>query len=255
MSLFTNQPPPTGAPFGLRQRRDTEKTDENANPNNAKTTLFDIKPKVRAPPRVFLATSTKSALRTTAAAPSTLPPSSKEHTNSSQALTLIHNPPSSDESSHWILAHGFRTEPQFQSLLRRLESCGTITSSRGSRKSLNNWIAVRYSSVLAAHKALCQNGSIVSVAGTTMVVGVQSFVGSDVEAKLGIDIYNSGDKGEEDLGLYSLVGCGVRELPVVDDSEVLLINGGEERRMIEEEDERSRLDGVCGKVLAWFFGW
>jgi hypothetical protein len=246
MSFVTNQPPATGAPFGLRQRREAEKPDENADPNNANT--FDTKPKVRAPPRVFLAnTSAKSALRTTATP--TPPPTTTEYKpdSQSQALTLIPTKNNTNESSHWVLAHGFRTEAQFQSLLRRLDSCGTITSSRGSRETLNNWIAVRYSSALAAHKALCQNGTIVSVAGTTMIVGVQSLVESDAEAKLGIDIYS----GSDDLGLYSLVGCRVREQPLVDDSEVLLTSG--EERL--EEGERSKLDGLCGKVLAWFFAW
>ena len=245
-----NQPPPTGAPFGLRQRRDINRneSDENANPQMKEASRDDRKPKVRAPPRLFLSTTGKSALRSAGvpAASNVSKAASADHKSaSSQALTVVKN----DESSLWVVAYGFRTQAHFNALLRRLESCGNITSSRGSNRDRSNaWVAVRYSSALSAHKALCQNGSFVSVGGQTMVIGVLSFTDSDAAARLGIDIYGESD----DLGIHSLMNTGVHEQPIVDDSEVLLTNGEDDT---EVEGDRSSLDGVCGKVLAWFFNW
>ena len=73
-----------------------------------------------------------------------------------------------------------------------------------------------------------------------MVMGVQLLSQCDAVARLGIDIYGKGDDS-----MYQ----SVRETKVVDDSEVLLIQNG------EDECETTGMDSVCSKVLAWFFMW
>ncbi|KAL3785876.1 hypothetical protein HJC23_008764 [Cyclotella cryptica] len=293
-NLFSN-PMPTGAnkaPFnfapsthdssGLRQRRPTDTNrhldsvdhtkDENSNPNNSSRGIPSYgkwdgaNSKVRAPPRVFLAASGKSALRNaTAMSVQQAPPPTNEHVSDgdshSQALTVVPNTKIySDESSLWVVAYGFRTEAQFRALIHRLESCGTITSSRGGLSTGrtktgsdngSNWVAVRYSSALAAHKAMCQNGGFVSVGGSTMVIGVMSLSDSNAADKLGIDIYGT-HSTSHDVVIRS-VSRGINEHPMTDDSDLLL--GDREDGMDVSDRATSGLDSICGKVLAWFFMW
>jgi hypothetical protein len=130
----------------------------------------------------------------------------------------------------------------------KLGECGTITAKKTWGDGGSNWVALRYSNTLSAHKAMCQNGNIISVGGSPMIVGVMSFNDLDAAAKLGIDIY-SVNAESQDLLLHSL-GKGVKNPVVVDDSEVIL-GGGEEELDVVGGD----ISGLCGKVLAWFFGW
>jgi hypothetical protein len=181
-----------------------------------------------------------------------------DHDPNSQALIVVPNNKSfSDESSLWVVAYGFCTEAQFRALIHRLETCGTITSSRGGLSTGqnktgadngNNWVAVRFKSALAAHKAMCQNGGFVSVGGSTMVIGVMSLSDSNAADKLGIDIYGS-HSTTHDVVIRSM-SRSINEHLVMDDSELLL--GDREAGMDVSEGP---LDSVCGKVLAWFFMW
>ena len=241
MSLFTNQPLPTGAPFGLRQRRDhmsaePEKIDENADPNNIQTNWDGRKTnKVRPPPRAFLATAGKAALRSAAVMIGT-----------SQALVTIAQT-QTNESSLWVLAYtSFTTQAHYNALIRSLKSCGTITASRASRDKGEHWIAVRYNSELEAHKAACKNGSIINVGGSNMVITIMSFADYDVASQLGIDIHAT---HSDELGILSF--SGVHEQILTDDSEVLLVKNENDR----SNGDRSRFESICGKFLAWFFMW
>jgi len=273
-----NFAPATHDSFGLRQRRPTDanretnavdKTkDENSNPNNKSHGIPSygkweaVKSKVRAPPRVFLAASGKSALRNATVTSVQEEPTPSELVSdrdpNSQALIVVpNNKRYSDEASLWVVAYGFRTEAQFRALIHRLESCGTITSSRGGLSTGqnktgadngSNWVAVRFNSALAAHKAMCQNGGFVSVGGSTMVIGVMSLSDSHAADKLGIDIYGS-HSTTYDVAIRS-VSRGINEHEMMDDSELLL--GDSEAGM---DVSKGALDSVCGKVLAWFFMW
>lgn len=254
---------------GLRQRHSAPTTgfasrtepsssnNENSHPNNS---VNGIPPfgkwggenaSVRAPPRASLANAGKSAFmsmsgatahqRQSAAAPSTY-----SETNQ-QALAIISTESDEHESSLWVVAYGFRNEAHFRALLYRLESCGGITSRRGGLSNVrksgssddgNNWVAIRFESPLAAQKALCQDGSFVSVGGSTMVIGVMAL--SDSAAKLGININGtrSNDATHSDTLAHELN----RE------EDIMLCNGG-------DDTVKSGLDSLCGKVLAWFFLW
>lgn len=290
MNTLFSKPNPTGASkppfnfaptthdsFGLRQRRPTDadretnsadKTkDENSNPNNTSRGIPSyvkwegIKSKVPAPPRVFLAASGKAALRNAMVTPVQQEPTPIELSDreaNAQALVVVPNNKSySDESSLWVVAYGFRTEAQFRALIHRLESCGTITSSRGGLSTGHNkagadngsnWVALRFNSALAAQKAMCQNGGFVSVGGSTMVIGVMSLSDSNAADKLGIDIYCSRST-THDVVIRS-VSRNINEHQVMDDSELLL--GDSDAAM---DVSKGALDSVCGKVLAWFFMW
>jgi hypothetical protein len=234
MSLFTNQSPQTsGAPFGLRQRRDpniNRQSDENLHPNprndQPKSTA------VRAPPKLFLATAGKSAFRTAIS-------TTVEHKpETSQALTII------PQQQHWIAAYGHQTPSQLQCLLSRLSECGTVISTRMSKH--NPWIALQYDSALSVHKARCQDGCMVNVGGSVMILGVIALEG-DGMVRLGLD----GSK-DEDGGMTLLrkrmEGSG-GSMSVREEEEVLLVEDG------DEETDRLGMDSVCGKVLGWFFNW
>lgn len=79
-----------------------------------------------------------------------------------------------------------------------------------------------------------------------MVITIMSFADYDVASQLGIDIHAN---HSDDLGILSF--SGVHEHVLADDSEVLLVKNGNDGL----DGDRSRLESVCGKFLAWFFMW
>ncbi|KAL7530224.1 hypothetical protein ACHAXR_003373 [Thalassiosira sp. AJA248-18] len=290
--------------LGLRQRHHSSATtngngssiDENANPNknnNNMTTAYSKwggVSKVRAPPRMSLATGTgKSAFGRSATAaapqrqqqPSTTESNNNRSNNESnqRAAALPSMNGIEEDLSLWVIGYGYRNEAHFRALYHRLESCGTITARRGGLSCFgesknenddttttdngNNWVAVRYESALCAHKALCQHGNFVSIGGSsggssTMVIGVMPLNESDAAAKLGINTNPSPQEGVKLLSSHSYNNNNNRNRGELRSEADILLYGDNERRGdagIIENEIKSGLDSLCGKVLAWFFMW
>lgn len=185
------------------------------------------------------------------------------------------------ESSLWIVAYGFRSEHQYRALLRRLESCGTVTARRGGlladpdgnddgRRSIhdNSWVALRFENIISARKALCQHGVILDVGGGgTIVVGVMPLDDPSAARRLGIDMggfFNGAFSSQlverrsspQDMGGNDASAHGLMR------EEEILLHGSEGGRledgsadMYYDDSIESGLDSMCGKAMAWFFMW
>lgn len=166
-----------------------------------------------------------------------------------------------------LASAGYRNEAHFRALYHRLESCGTITARRGGLACFgessggvtdvgsDNWVAVRYESVLCAKKALCQDGNFVSLGGgSTMIIGVMPLSESDAAARLGIDVAGGPSRGGVTL---SGDPRGKRRRYELQSEEDVILYQDERRVGVAAADgeARSGLDSLCGKVLAWFFMW
>jgi len=269
-------------PMGLRQRPNANAgagagIDENANPNNATRDIptygkFGSMSKVPAPPRMSLATAGKSSFQANrrSAAPAT-----QQQQQASTSQNDSRNAQSHQQSmaqreedlSLWVVASGYRNEAHFRALYSRLESCGTITARRGglscfgegkvdndtSADSGNNWVAVRYDSALCAQKALCQDRHFISVGGSTMVVGVMPLNESDAAVKLGINVHESSPR-DEAVRLPRSYNNNRNNGELKTEADIMLF-GGEQGDGISDNEVKSGLDSLCGKVLAWFFMW
>lgn len=144
---------------------------------------------------------------------------------------------------------GYRTEAHFRALYHRLEGCGTITARRGGLACAGedrggddggNWVAVRYATALSAHKALCQDRTLVDVGGATFVIGVMP-VG---------DAARWGLRGDGPVHAPGIVPMTVSRDDVRQDAQ-----GMDADVLLEGGEARGGIDGLCGKVLAWFFMW
>jgi len=106
----------------------------------------------------------------------------------------------------------------------------------------DNWVAVRYESALCAHKALCQHNNLVSVGGSTVIVGVMPLNDPGVAARFGVDV-----------GVPSLSAPGScrvsRHQKLRTEADILRDDG------MMDNESKSDLDSLCGKFLAWFFMW
>lgn len=221
--------------------------------------------KVPAPPRMSLATAGKSTFSSrrsaTAQQQQRSPTENRSNAESNQQAVVRINEKDEEDLTLWVVGYGYRNEAHFRSLYHRLESCGVITARRGGLSCFgegtsqddngSNWVAVRYESALCAHKALCQHGNFLSIGGSTMVIGVMPLSESDAAAKLGINV-NNGSATQEIVtlsGSYSNRNeCGLRT-----EADVMLYEG--EQGGIIDNEVKSGLDSLCGKVLAWFFMW
>ena len=115
-------------------------------------------------------------------------------------------------------------------------------------------MAVRYESALHAQKAICQNGNFVSIGGSTMVLGVMG-MSSDAAARLGINV-GAPSPGEEAVRLEGSYGNGYgTRRGLRTEADVLLHRDGNGDGIIGDDEARSGLDSICGKVLGWFFMW
>ena len=169
---------------------------------------------------------------------------------------------------------GYRNEAQFRTLYHQLSSCGSITARRGGlscfgekKRSVHdddngnnnavdkgdNWVAVRYESELCAHKALCQHTNLVSVGGSTVIVGVMPLNDPVVAARLGIDVGGASMpwEGGGVAPLSASGSCHVvsRRRKLRTEADILRDDG------MTDNESTSDLDSLCGKVLAWFFMW
>jgi hypothetical protein len=155
---------------------------------------------------------------------------------------------------------GYRNEAQFRALYQQLSSCGVITARRGGLSCFgekrndnavdgDNWVAVRYESVLCAHKALCQHANLVSVGGSMVILGVMPLNDPGVAAKLGIDVGVS-TPWEGGMALSAAGSCNVsRQHKLRTEADIMRDDG------VMDNESKSELDSLCGKFLAWFFMW
>mmetsp|Transcript_22264 Transcript_22264/g.46564 ORF Transcript_22264/g.46564 Transcript_22264/m.46564 type:complete len:307 (-) Transcript_22264:618-1538(-) len=286
-----NNPSPNATSYapqsqlGLRQRHSSANannngsTDENANPNRSRDDnnistygKWGSMSNVPAPPRMSLATAGKSTFNARRVTATTTQQQQHQRMEGSvnaesNQLALIRkngNKEDEEDLSLWVLGYGFRNESQFRVLYHRLESCGTITARRGGLSCFgegaatdnnddkgNNWVAVRYESQLCAQKALCQQRNFVTVGDSMVVIDVIS-LDSDSAAKLGINVNDSSGLSREVVTLSRSQNGDSRGLS--SEADILLDEGGRGGRIIDDE-EKSGLDSLCGKVLAWFFMW
>mmetsp|Transcript_16226 Transcript_16226/g.35068 ORF Transcript_16226/g.35068 Transcript_16226/m.35068 type:complete len:299 (+) Transcript_16226:148-1044(+) len=266
-------------PLGLRQRGHSSantngnvgaRSDENVNPNstpreNIQTYgKWGAMSKVPAPPRVSLATAGKfNTRRSGTTNPQQLNTENGSTTETNHRALVPMNEKDEDDLSLWVVGYGYRNEAHFRALYHRLESSGVITARRGGLSCFgegknndtdngNNWVAVRYESALCAHKAVCQHGNFVSIGGSTMVIGVMHLSESDAAAKLGINVVN-GSSLQENVTLSGSFNIrNQRELRTEAD---IMLHEGEQGDGIIDNEVKSTLDSLCGKVLAWFFMW
>jgi len=283
-----NNPSPNATSYapqsqlGLRQRHSSanattnSSTDENSNPNRLRDNnnistygKWGSMSNVPAPPRVSLATAGKSTFNARRGAATTTQQQRMEGSVNAESnqLALVRkngNEEVEEDLSLWVLGYGFRNESQFRVLYHRLESCGTITARRGGLSCFgegtttdnnddkgNNWVAVRYESQLCAQKALCQQRNFVTVGDSMVVIDVMS-LDSDSAAKLGINVNNSSSQSREVVTLSRSQNGNSHGLS--SEADILLDEGGRGGGIIDDEG-RSGLDSLCGKVLAWFFMW
>ncbi|KAL7530915.1 hypothetical protein ACHAWF_003559 [Thalassiosira exigua] len=279
-----SKPPPGNAslfapPLGLRQRHPSATArdggavgglaDENADPNSAPRSQargkWESMNKVRAPPRVSLATA---GARAAFAPPRSATPQ-REQQSADRRSTIEPrqqsivpsrtNGEEDEDLSLWVVGYGYRNEAHFRALYHRLESCGVINARRGglscfgeverNRDDGSNWVAVRYENALCAHKALSQHGNFVNVGGSIMVVGVMPLTESNAAANLGINVNRS--FGSENVTLIGRDN-GKQHRQLLNEADILL-DGGQGGDDIDS-DKRSGFDSLCGKILAWFFG-
>ncbi|KAL3780366.1 hypothetical protein ACHAW5_007124 [Stephanodiscus triporus] len=190
------------------------------------------------------------------------------YANDARALVPANKNIGVDEDlSLWVVGYGYRTEAHFRALYHHLSRCGVITARRGGLSCFgeetrsgdvaddgDNWVAVRYESALCAHKALCQHAKLASVGGNTVIFGVMPLNDPVVAAKLGIDVGASSSSslsrggGGGGVASSSARASDRRELKT--EADILLLR---DERMAD--GVVNDLDGLCGKVLAWFFMW
>lgn len=275
-------------PLGLRQRHSASVTDgngnvgasdENTHPNNAppmKTTAYGKwGAKVPAPPRMSLATAGKFNARRSAThvqqKQQQVPMEGSRGAGESnhQSIVPTNERKEEEDLSLWVIGYGYRNEAHFRALYHRLESCGVINARRGGLACFgeiktsnndtsdngNNWVAVRYESALHAQKALCQHCNFVSLGGSTVVIGVMPLSESDAAAKLGINVSASSSPEIVRLSGSSYNNYrDQRELRTEADI-MLYADGQPGSDGVMDDEVKSSLDSLCGKVLAWFFMW
>ncbi|KAL3826234.1 hypothetical protein ACHAXA_006262 [Cyclostephanos tholiformis] len=185
-----------------------------------------------------------------------------------------------EDVSLWVVGYGYRNVAQFRALYHQLSSCGVITARRGGLSCFgegrrreyddggareddrgdddhSNWVAVRYESALHAHKALCQHGNIVNVGGGcrgAVIFGVMPLSEPGVASKLfGIQFAGASSSSRVGAGV-AMVG-GSSSSPSRIDGRRKLITEADVVRDYGDDETKSDLDSLCGRVLAWFFMW
>lgn len=197
-------------------------------------------------------------------------------TNDGVGETVNESSAYDEDLSLWVVGYGYRNKAQFRALYHQLSSYGTITARRGGMSSCffgesniittttatltdsdsNNWVAVRYESVLCAHKARCQQTTILSVedGGGFVIVGIIPVVDPNMASKLGIHVVAGAESGGGGGGGVALASTPGRTRYtnhlVLTETNILLDNSY--RR---DNEDVVRFDSLCGKILAWIFMW
>jgi len=187
------------------------------------------------------------------------------------------------EYSKWIVAYGFTNSKQCNSILKRFETFGTITSRypRGGDSIIkSNWICLQYDSTLQADKATCQHGCILdaknyynssnnkttSVGKEVIILGVMRV---DVDVALRLGLRNHIEFGSN-ISNDTAVVIYQEEDKIIPTS--LDNNGNEEeisqpRVLLQEDDVLLQEDtsstnkmvehdkGLFEYILAWVFTW
>jgi hypothetical protein len=146
-----------------------------------------------------------------------------------------------DSLERWVLVYGFSTAAQYESLMRRFESFGKIVSHRSGR---SNWVALEYESLLQTEKALSQ----ASLPMDGVVVGV---------TRLTLSLRQSLDwNSASTLSTTQQVPPSFQKRHELKEEDVLLLTSGSPRTQAQFEIGAASSSGnVCGRLLAWWFGW
>jgi len=190
---------------------------------------------------------------------------SKQHTPSAKSSLLPYEIPSGGDYGNWVVVYGPCTSAQFQTVVRRFGSYGTILTTRGGSGEKANWIALHYDSRLQAEKALCQHNTfledniLIGVTRATPTLARQlGFSGVDTSISKGIATPSSLFKSPNVTHMQSKETSGDSHMEL-DEDDVLL--GGREHPRTQGNASgatgttNGRSTGPCQKVLSWVFQW
>ena len=179
-SLGLNTPADTG--FGIRQRKATPapksfkitSAQEPIEPVATQKSIFSSRPPPKASRSLASRTrETDSSVRAAETIDSTLfsPPSQKAF------------------SEGWVLVIGDTDRSKSQAILQMFQRFGNVVEHLGV-DSLNsprqNWIALQYESDLQAHKALCQDGTVLRQADSSVIVVAVRALTPELSRQLGL---------------------------------------------------------------------
>jgi hypothetical protein len=137
------------------------------------------------------------------------------------------------------LVYGFSTTAQYEAIMHRFESFGKIVSHRSGR---SNWVALEYESLLQTEKALSQ----ASLPMDGIVVGV---------TRLTLSLKQSLDRNSAStLSTATQVPPSFQKSHEMKEEDVLLLTSGSPKTQAQFE-LRASSGNVCGRLLAWWFGW
>lgn len=135
----------------------------------------------------------------------------------------------------WVVVYGFTTPAQYESIMRRFDSFGNIVSHRSGR---SNWVALEYESLLQTEKALSQTCLLMD----GIMVGVTRL---NLSLKESLD-WNSASALSTQVQPF-------QESHTLKEEDVLFLTNGSPKMQAQFEIGTSR--NVCGRFLAWWFGW
>ena len=135
----------------------------------------------------------------------------------------------------WVVVFGFTTPAQYESIIRHFNSFGKIVSHHLGQ---SNWVALEYESLLQREKALSQTSLLMD----GIMVGVTRLT---LSLRQSLD-WNSASTFSTQVQPFQVSQTFKEE-------DVLLLTNGSPKKKTQFEIGASR--DVCGRFLAWWFGW